>query len=201
MKHLYGLNSGMRLGVWGVVLAAGAVVAGCVIALAAPKAREAPRAAVLPGVVCAGTVHADFQPGISSAPRDVTGSGSGTLDNCYSPDGSKSELKSARFEFTGSGRPSCQQLSSVASGEVRLVWYGQPGQAGQELGRTTIHADGNAGVIGGNEASGVATPDSSVLAGAKGTVTLTVPANVQRCLFQGISSATTKVTASFEGGR
>lgn len=172
------------------------VVAGTTAAASDPSSRGAAPAARL---VCGGTVNAHFEPEVTNTVREVHARLTGTLDKCYSPDGSTSGLKSARFTASGSTSASCQQPPELAAGDVRITWYSQPGQRGNVVGRTALRPTGTSGALAG-EVTGNATADSTVLAGSRATVSGSPSSGYQQCAGRGVANASGTLTASFHHG-
>ncbi|SDC22506.1 hypothetical protein [Actinokineospora iranica] len=193
----------VRTALLAAALAAGAVLAGAATVIGFPDRAQAAAEATKPRLVCSGTVQAQFSPAVTSMPTQVRGSGVGTLDNCYSPDHSADGLRSAKVEFTGSGRASCVQ-QRVDSGQVRITWYAKTQQHGQVVGTTVIENIGEQSVDNDNqaaryvfaEANGQATEDSAVFPGEFARVSGNAP-NTGLCPLFGISEGTGTVTAVF----
>lgn len=173
-----------------------AAVAGTTAAAPENSSRGAAPAARL---VCGGTVHASFDPKVTNTVRKIHARLTGTLDKCYSPDGSTSGLKSARFTASGSSSASCQQPPELITGDVRITWYSQPGQQGNVVGRTVLRPAGGSGAVAG-EVTGNATADSTVLAGSRATVSGSPSAGYQQCSGGGVANTSGTLTASFHHG-
>jgi hypothetical protein len=73
-------------------------------------------------VSCTGTVTVTYTPGVTRTAQHVAFTGTGTLTNCYSPDGDDTGLDSGgTFTVHGSGTLTCQGLSSETS-TLAISW-------------------------------------------------------------------------------
>jgi hypothetical protein len=90
---------------------------------------------------CSGQGTLSFSPGVGSTPGAIQGRGTGTLENCTSPDGSASDIKSGYVTGTGSGTVGCYGPVS-GTWDVTVTWYSGPNRTGNVVGTTVAHGQG-----------------------------------------------------------
>ncbi|XVV07535.1 hypothetical protein ACQPW3_20005 [Actinosynnema sp. CA-248983] len=160
-----------------VVLAAGAVA--CDDGQGARQSADTSNA----GLVCRGQVTVEFNPAVNLQRKHIKATGTGTLDQCGSPDGSHPHLKSARVDVSGSGNDtSCTGVGSV-EGTIDITWYDGDNQSGQQVGTTKVVVDDLDQVL-----TGHTTEDSQVLPGRSVIADGHPTSDVSRCPF-GLKSA------------
>ena len=154
-------------------------------------------------LVCAGSVTVELSPAVTLVPVRVSGSGVGTLDDCYSPDHTQTALKSATVRFSGSGTASCAH-PSTGTGTAEITWYARSGRRGPVVGTTTLVSQGpqtvRAGLLSSTAAMsaiGVASPGSTVLANQRGRVSGTADVDVLTCATAGVHEASGTIVVDF----
>ncbi|MGK5640433.1 hypothetical protein ACSNOK_19270 [Streptomyces sp. URMC 126] len=100
---------------------------------ATPRVNTAVRTVHL---VCSGRGTATTTPALDTTARPVTVSGTGTLDHCVSPDGTRNDIKSGRLRLKGSGWGTC--TSGGGKGTLIFDWYAGDRQSGRLLGRSVM---------------------------------------------------------------
>jgi hypothetical protein len=113
--------------------AVGAITVG-LVALA-----PAANAAANDHLTCSAQGTMAFSPGIGITPGAVQGKGTGTLDDCTSPDGSAADIKSGSIAGTGNGTVACYG-PVTGTWDVTVTWYSGPNRTGNVVGTTV--ADG-----------------------------------------------------------
>ncbi|MFI1801205.1 hypothetical protein ACH427_28195 [Streptomyces sp. NPDC020379] len=78
-----------------------------------------------------------FSPAVSSTPRRISAHGTVDLDDCTSPDGRQSRIKSGRLVLSGSGLATCSGATGV-QGTGTVTWYSGGNRTGRVIGRTTV---------------------------------------------------------------
>ena len=124
-----------------------------------------------------------FTPAITDSSQLVTSQTSGKLDDCTSPDGTQSAIKSGSVTGDASGTASC--TGAKGEGTMQVTWYSKPGQTGDVVGTSTIFSTGALKVTvppdpKGIPGTGTVSDDSSVMPGASSSV-LAVPTSIPLC--------------------
>lgn len=119
-----------------------------------------------------------FSPAVSSTPRSVSARGSAQLNNCSSPNGRQSRIRSGQLTLSGTGRASCARASGIR-GSGTITWYSGPHRSGRIVGRSALRPASNgsrgytpldsflsgtivSGLMQGHPFSGVAVPTNDV---------------------------------------
>jgi len=88
-------------------------------------------------LACEGTETMTFSPALSVAERNTSTAGSITLDDCFSPARTNSDIVSGKATFESTGAAGCA-FSGSDTGTLTFTWYSGPHQSGSELGTTTV---------------------------------------------------------------
>ncbi|UFQ19892.1 MULTISPECIES: hypothetical protein [Streptomyces] len=78
-----------------------------------------------------------FSPAVTSTPRKISARGSANLNNCTSPNGRQSGIRSGRITLKGSAHASCSRARSL-KGTATATWYSGPHRTGRVLGHSTF---------------------------------------------------------------
>ncbi|MFF8841848.1 hypothetical protein ACF08N_03820 [Streptomyces sp. NPDC015127] len=137
-------------------LAATTTVAQAHADTAAPEANKVAASAV--HLTCSASLETKVSPAVGEADRPYTAEGVGALDDCTSPDGSNSRLRSAAIVLKEEGVASCFE-GMAGTGRLTVTWFSGPGRTGTTLGTSVmeLRSDGTLPAV---------TADSQVLAGA-----------------------------------
>ncbi|MFE9370058.1 hypothetical protein ACFYM2_09825 [Streptomyces sp. NPDC006711] len=83
-----------------------------------------------------------FSPSVTSTPRSISARGSAQLNNCSSPNGRQSRIRSGQLTLRGTGRASCTRATGI-SGIGTITWYSGLHRGGRVVGRSTLKPAGH----------------------------------------------------------
>lgn len=164
------------------------LVTGTTTARAQPRARASVRAGdtLKCHLQTAPGGRITFSPAVSNVPRRISAHGTVDLDNCTSPNGRQSQIKSGRLVLGGSGLATCSGATGV-QGSGTVTWYSGPNRTGRTLGRTTLQPASHGGqgyTPVDSFLSGVAT--SGLMSGRSFSGTAVPTNDVRRCFTAGL---------------
>ncbi|MET9643682.1 hypothetical protein [Streptomyces syringium] len=127
--------------------AAGAVVVLLVTGTTPGRAEARPSGRAVPDIVRAGGVlqcslrtappGITLSPAVSGTPRRVHARGTVHLNDCASPGGRRSRIRSGRLVLSGSGLANCSGATGV-KGSGAVTWYAGANRTGGVVGRSAV---------------------------------------------------------------